>query len=69
MNRQAVNDGPALGVHMHLEDAVAALHVKVCGVFLAIVLEPRPAHKPQALFPCARVRPFVSMRTHASILL
>ena len=61
--------GPSLGVHVHLEDAVAALHVKVCGVFLLVVLEPRPAHKPQALFPLSCVRPFVSLRAHASLLL
>jgi hypothetical protein len=56
-------------VHLHLEDAVAALQVEVGGVFLAIVLELGPAHEAHALFTRSGVGPFVRVRTHVWILL
>ena len=64
MNREAIHDRPGIRVHLHLENAVAALHGKVRGEFLAIILELGAAYEPQALFACAGVCPFVSGRTH-----
>src|ERR1700681_2717737 len=68
VNVEVENYRAAICVHLDLQDAVATLHLEVFGIFLAIVLEPRPVREAQALFPRTRVRSFVILRTHSCVL-
>lgn len=65
MDWEPVHDRTSLGVHLHLEDAIAALQFEMRGEFLTVVLEAGPTHETHALSP-ARALP---MSTHAFDLL
>src|SRR5262249_13343119 len=49
VKRQTIYHGPPVGVHLDLEDAVAALHLEEIGELVAVLLEARTTYETAGL--------------------